>query len=200
MKKRGIASLVAGVALLLLVAAGVWQWNTGEYFEEGREFEAAARQRNSRQRRGSRPRQVSGSPVKVRAATGAERATAAKIIKAQLEAFKKDDYMTAMEYQSEALKSNFGVAVRLREMVVSNYPHFANYASVRFGQALSHEEGRVIQMEAIVTGRRGQSGKAIYYLIRENGRYLIQGVEGGRTSYRGTSSYDPFPARTPYAP
>ncbi len=110
-------------------------------------------------------------------ATSAQRAAAAASIRAQLEAFKRDDWAKAATYQSAGLRQNFGTIAQFRAVIETNYPQFANYQSVAFDQAIAL--GDVVQIQVRLVGADGVKLSAVYLMKKEKGIYRIEGVQGG---------------------
>jgi len=116
-------------------------------------------------------------PGQWRPATNAQRVAAAASIRAQLEAFKRDDWVKAATYQSEGLRRNFGTLAQFRAVIETNYPQFAKYKSIAFEQARSR--GDVVEIQARLTGQDGVKLRAIYIMKKEKGIYRVEGVQGG---------------------
>jgi hypothetical protein len=110
-------------------------------------------------------------------ATAAQRQAAAASIRAQLEAFKRDDWEKAATYQSDGLRRMFGSTARFRSAIESNYPQFADYAAVQFDRARAL--GDRVEMSIRLTGRDGVKLRATYLLIKQRGVYRIESVQGG---------------------
>jgi hypothetical protein len=115
----------------------------------------------------------------LRPAKAAERQAAVLSIQTQLNAFARDDYKTAITYQSAGLKKNFVSPDAFRTMMVRAYPEFAHFKSVQFGAARADTTGNHIAIPVVVTGRDGITVRALYFLVRENKTYRIEGVHGG---------------------
>lgn len=116
-----------------------------------------------------------------RPATTKERQAAAQSIRAQLEAFKRDDYATAVRYQSAALKRNFPSVAAFRQMMRATYPQFAAYKSVQFLEARANPKGDHLQMLISLTGTDGTSLRAVYLMVLESKNWRVEGVLGGAT-------------------
>jgi hypothetical protein len=110
-------------------------------------------------------------------ATAAQRRAAAASVRAQLEAFKRDDWEKAATYQSDGLRKAFGTTARFRAAIENNYPQFADYASIEFDRARAL--GNRVEMSIRLTGRDGVKLRALYTLIKEKGSYRIEAVQGG---------------------
>ncbi len=115
-------------------------------------------------------------------APGAQRAAAAASIRAQLEAFKRDDWEKAATYQSEALRRNFRTTAQFRAIIENNYPQFANYKSVAFDAARAL--GNQVEMQVRLTGQDGIKVRAVYLMVKERGAYRVAGVQGGGVGTR----------------
>lgn len=118
-------------------------------------------------------------PAKVRPAKAAERQAAMHSILAQLKAFGRDDYKTAITYQSTGLKKQFLSADAFRTMMVRTYPEFAHYKSATFGSAQCDPTGAHLAILASVTGQDGVTVKVLYLMMREGKVYRVAGVAGG---------------------
>jgi hypothetical protein len=116
------------------------------------------------------------APMEQRAPTEAERKSAVDAIEAQLKAFKADDYKKAETYQSAGLRQNFRSTDEFREMMKKGYPQFANYKSVRFGDARCNAKGDQLQVRVTVTGQDGVTVRAVYLMVREEGQYRVGSV------------------------
>ncbi len=118
-------------------------------------------------------------PTKMRPAKAAERQAAIHSILAQLKAFGRDDYKTAITYQSAGLKKYFLSTDAFRTMMVRKYPEFAHYKSAVFGLAQCDPTGAHLAISASVTGQDGVTVKALYLMVREGKVYRVEGVAGG---------------------
>ncbi len=125
----------------------------------------------------ARGQEDAGPPMRL--AKAAERLAAINSIQAQLKAFGKDDYKTAITYQSAGLRKNFASPDAFRAMMVHVYPEFAHYKTVQFGPAHCDLTGAHLAIPATVTGQDGVTVHAVYLLVREGKVYHIEGVGGG---------------------
>lgn len=124
-------------------------------------------------------------PANWKAAPEAEKKAAQKIIMAQLEAFKAEDYEEAAKYQSSGLRDSFGSTERFRDAIKANYPQFANYKSVKWGK--SRIDGPMLQIQIVITGQDDVEIAALYSMIKEDvgekgkekKEYRVSGVSGG---------------------
>lgn len=117
-----------------------------------------------------------------RAAKTAERSAAINSIQTQLKAFGRDDYQTAITYQSAGLKGSFPSTAAFRAMMRRAYPEFAHYKSVTFGPAQCDAQGIHLAIPATVTGKDGVTVRAVYLMVREGKVYRVEGVAGGAQS------------------
>lgn len=115
----------------------------------------------------------------MRPAKAIERAAAINSIQAQLKAFRKDDYKTAVTYQSAGLRKNFASPEAFRAMMLRVYPEFAHFKSVRFSAAQCDPSGVHLAIPAAVTGQDGVTIHALYLMVREGKVYHVEGVAGG---------------------
>ena len=120
--------------------------------------------------------------AKPRAAKPAERASAIASVQRQLKAFDKDDYKTAVTYQSAGLRRNFSSPAAFRAMITQAYPQFAHSKSAAFGPAQCDAAGTHMILPATVTGKDGVTVHAVYLLVREGKVYHVEGVSGGMRS------------------
>jgi len=118
-------------------------------------------------------------PVKMHPAKAADRSAAIISIQAQLRAFGRDDYKTAVMYQSAGLKKNFPSPEAFRAMMTRTYPEFAHYKTVTFGPAQSDITGTHLAVLASITGQDGVKVRAVYLMVREAKIYHVEGVAGG---------------------
>lgn len=123
--------------------------------------------------------QADASPEKMRKATVAERTAAGKVIRAQLDAFARDDYKTAITYQSAALKKNFASTEAFRRMMRSTYPQFARYKTITFGRDQVNAAGTRLEILANVMGKDGVKVVCVYQMSLENKAWRVAGVAGG---------------------
>ena len=114
-----------------------------------------------------------------RPAKAAERSAAISAIQAQLKAFGRDDYKTAITYQSSGLKKNFASPLQFRAMIVQVYPEFAHSKHVVFGPAQADTTGVHLAIPTAVTGQDGITVHAVYLMVREGKVYRVDGVAGG---------------------
>ena len=119
------------------------------------------------------------TPNLSRPAKAAERTAAISAIQAQLKAFGRDDYKTAITYQSSGLKKNFASPGQFRAMIVQVYPEFAHSKHVVFGPAQADTTGAHLAISTAVTGQDGITVHAIYLMVREGKVYRVDGVAGG---------------------
>lgn len=117
--------------------------------------------------------------VKVRAAKAAERASAIASIQGQLKAFDRNDYKTAITFQSAGLRRNFASPAAFAAMIMQAYPQFAHSKSITFGPAQCDPAGLHLALPATVIGKDGVTVHALYLLVREGKTYHVEGVGGG---------------------
>ncbi len=110
-------------------------------------------------------------------ATKTQRAQAAASIRAQLDAFKRDDWDKAATFQSEGLRRNFVTIEQFRAVIETNYPQFASYKNIAFDEARAL--GDRVEIQVRLTGQDGVKLRAIYQMIKERGAYRVAGVRGG---------------------
>jgi len=107
------------------------------------------------------------------------RRAAVAAIQAQLQAFARGDYLTAIKYQSAGLKQNFGSPDAFRQMMEGAYPEFAHYKKVKFGLVRADMAGQRVLVPVDLTGQDGVTVRAAYLMVREGKVYRVQGVVGG---------------------
>lgn len=126
------------------------------------------------------------APANWKAAPAAEKQAAQKIIVAQLEAFKADDYKTAEKYQASGLKQSFASTAQFEQMIKANYPQFAHYKDVKWGDA--RIDGPMLQIQMVIVGQDDAQIAALYSMIKEKVtddkgvttmEYRVSGVNGG---------------------
>lgn len=123
--------------------------------------------------------QADAKPEKTRKATVAERTAVGKVIRAQLDAFARDDYKTAITYQSETLKKNFASTEAFRRMMRATYPQFARYKSITFGRDQVNAAGTRLEILANVVGKDGVKVVCVYQMSLEKKAWRVAGVAGG---------------------
>lgn len=119
------------------------------------------------------------APFLARPAKAAERTAAISAIQAQLKAFGRGDYKTAIGYQSNGLKKNFASPDQFRAMMTHVYPEFAHSKRVVFGPATADAAGAHLAIPTAVTGTNGVTVRAVYLMVREGKNYKVEGVSGG---------------------
>ena len=115
----------------------------------------------------------------VRPAKAADRQAAIASIQAQLKAFQKDDFVTAVRYQSSGLKTHFGSVRRFQHMMQTNYPAFLNFKSATFGPAGTPDKGQTLVIPVTLLEGGGVKVQALYFMVREGKTYKVNGVQGG---------------------
>jgi len=120
-----------------------------------------------------------GPRIGLRPAKPEVRRAAVAAIQAQLSAFSKGDYQTAIKYQSAGLKQNFSSPDAFRQMIESAYPEFAHYKKVAFGPVRADASGQRVFVPVNLTGQNGVTVQAAYLMVREGKVYRVQGVLGG---------------------
>ena len=126
------------------------------------------------------------APANWKVAPAKEKQAAQKIIVAQLEAFKADDYKTAEKYQASGLKQVFSSTQQFRDMIQGTYPQFAHYKSVKWGDA--RIDGSRLQIQMVIVGEDDVQIAALYSMVKEKVKdakgkttmeYRVSGVNGG---------------------
>ena len=117
--------------------------------------------------------------ARLRPAKAAERTAAIGSIQAQLKAFNRDDYKTAVTFQSDGLKNTFPSTEAFRAMMQRSYPEFAHSKAVTFGPARCDAPGTHLFILATITGQDGVTVRAAYAMVREGKSYHVESVFGG---------------------
>ncbi len=125
----------------------------------------------------AKPKTSKVAPPTWKPATSAQRSQAAAAIRAQLDAFKRDDWEKAATFQSQGLRRNFGTTAQFRAIIETNYPQFAKYKSITFDAARA--VGDNVEMQIRLTGQDGVKLRAVYLMVKERGGYRVAGVQGG---------------------
>lgn len=119
-------------------------------------------------------------PPQWKTATAAQRKVIAAPIRAQLEAFAKNDWKTAIQFQSAGLQQNFASPKDFQAMMQTSYPQFATCQKVEFFQIQISPDGKIAQAQARVTGSDHTKASAIYQMVRESDGFRVAGVAGGQ--------------------
>jgi hypothetical protein len=117
-----------------------------------------------------------------RAARPADEHAADASISAQLDAFRRDDFRTAVRYQSEALRSRFPSVAVFRQMMRSEYPAFLHFHDVAFHGARTPDQGKHLFVFVALRQRDGSRVEAVYSMVEEGGSYKVDGVRNGMWS------------------
>ena len=134
------------------------------------------------------------TPSSVHPAKAADRAAAVSAIQAQLKAFGRGDYKTAITYQSSGLKKSFQSPGQFRAMIMQAYPEFAHSKRVVFGPAEADAAGAHLAIPVAVTGLDNVTVHAVYLMVREGKAYRVDGVAGGSAA-PPASEDDGLPSR-----
>ena len=177
--RRSETRKVVIALLVLVVSLGALGWQMLAHRQRMADAEAAFREEQA--------------PIQWRKATEAERKAVLASITNQLEAFKRDDYKAATQYQSEGLRRNFATAADFRTMMQRAYPQFAHYKSVQFGAMQADTRGKLATVPVKLTGRDGVQVAAVYQMVLEDGVWRVSGVSGG-------TNPAPAPKKAPVTP
>ena len=170
-----------GVVLVgAIFGAGAWFWA-----HDLTPSSAAAPEIRTAQAQAPAPEDSEAPEPDWKIAPDTEKKAAEKIIVAQLEAFKADDYKEAEKYQASGLKDSFASTEQFRQVIKQNYPQFANYKAVKWGNA--RIAGPLLQIQIVITGQDDAQLVALYSMIKENVgakgeeklEYRVSGVGGG---------------------
>jgi hypothetical protein len=122
--------------------------------------------------------------LKWRAASKAESSAAIAPIRAQLEAFRADDYKTAMKYQSSSMRRQFDSVTTFRSMMSTSYPQFARPRRYTFGAVRATSDATLMAVPIMLQGADGVAVRAEYLMTKEGGGYRVASVAGGGSARR----------------
>lgn len=112
-----------------------------------------------------------------------EAAAIEAVVRAQLDAFARDDAPGAFALATGAIRERFGTAERFLEAVRTDYAAVYRPRTVQFDEPVVIE-GAIFQPVRL-TDARGEAWIALYAMQREReGRWRINGCELGRVSGR----------------
>lgn len=146
------------------------------------------------------PRRAMAPPLKWRAASTAERSAAIAPIRAQIEAFRADDYQRAMKYQSADMRRQFSSVTDFRQMMRSSYPQFTAPRRYTFGNARATSNAEVVAIPITLQGADGVTVRAEYLMTREKSGYRVASVAGGGTQRRKAPQQPEQPQENKFAP
>ena len=166
MSSRSVASGLFVLCALLLAGLILKPWLASR----------PARRQNS-----SLPRlqAVSQAPPIWQPAPRPVRETVLKAIRAQLAAFRADDYARAFQYQSLGLRRNFAGPQAFRSQITNGYPEFAHSRRVQFGPVLADRSAQHAEVVVSVIGANGYQARGLFLMVREGKDYRVGGVAGG---------------------
>lgn len=95
------------------------------------------------------------------------------VIEGQFQAFQEGDYERAWSFAAPGIQQQFNVAA-FERMVKDGYPVIAYWRAVSFGEV--EDNGREAAALVSVRGRGGRTRFFRYLLVREAGRWRINGV------------------------
>ncbi len=98
----------------------------------------------------------------------------AKVIEAQLAAFRAEDYPRAYTFAAAGIKEMVG-PTEFETMVKTGYPVIAHSASAEYGLTLDSGEEAVVNVR-VVGAADGQEVDYLYTLGKEDGAWKITGV------------------------
>lgn len=99
---------------------------------------------------------------------------ARSVISSQIDAFLKDDFVTAFDFASPMIKGIFGTPERFGAMVRNGYPMVWRPADVEFLN--SEERGSTVIQTVKITDGNGRLFFLEYELIETDADWLINGV------------------------
>ena len=108
------------------------------------------------------------------AQTGPDPKEAVEPVLKQLEALRRDDYDTAYTFASASIQEMFDRPA-FERMVKGGYPEIARSSSVHVVESRVGPDGHVY-LRLKIRGSNGNNIEAVYDLIREGGRFRINGV------------------------
>jgi hypothetical protein len=99
---------------------------------------------------------------------------ARSVIRAQIDAFQQDDFVTAFTYASPNIRAMFQTPERFAAMVVNGYPMVHRPAELRFiGQSM---RGDTLVQRVMITDGAGTLHMLEYDIIEHDGTLRINGV------------------------
>ncbi len=97
------------------------------------------------------------------------------VIESQLEAFQRDDGLTAFSFATPIIQQKFGDSERFMQMVRQGYDPVYRPASREYGET-RYNANRAVQ-KVVFIDRNGKSWLALYFMEQqEDGRWRIGGV------------------------
>jgi hypothetical protein len=108
------------------------------------------------------------------AQTGPDPKEAVEPVLKQLEAMRRDDYDTAYTFASASIQEMFDRAA-FERMVRGGYPEIARSSSAHVVETRVGPDGHVY-LRLKIRGSNGNNIEAVYDMIREGGRFRINGV------------------------
>lgn len=114
-----------------------------------------------------------------RKATSAERSAAIAPIRAQIKAFRANDYDKAISFQSQEMRRQFTSTSNFRAMMQRGYPQFAKPKSYTFGKAKASGDAALVMVSIVLKGADGVTVRAAYLMKKEGGGYRVSSVVGG---------------------
>ena len=113
-------------------------------------------------------------PTEPTPSTEAMKKELAKVIEAQLAAFRAEDYTRAYTFAAAGIKDMVN-AVEFERMVKAGYPVIAHSASAEYGLTLDSGEEAVVNVR-VISAADGQAVDYLYTLGKEEGGWKITGV------------------------
>lgn len=101
-------------------------------------------------------------------------------VRAQLAAFRADDYARAFWYQSSGLRRNFAGPSAFRAQITRGYPEFAHSRRAQFGPVVANPTRQRAAVVVTVAGQNGYQAQGLFLMVREDKIYHVGGVVGGR--------------------
>ncbi|TBW50793.1 DUF4864 domain-containing protein [Marinobacter halodurans] len=117
---------------------------------------------------------LASGPVAVRADGAPEQDSLERVIRAQLQAFSRDDDEEAFSFASPAIQRGFSSPRAFGDMVRERYPEVYNATTVRFREQVPHP-GFVVQRVQL-RDPNGLYWDAYYRMERRDGGWCIGGV------------------------
>jgi hypothetical protein len=99
---------------------------------------------------------------------------AGRIVLQQLEAFRRDDFVTGFTFASRMIHDLFD-AERFETMVRGGYPEIARSASAMISGSKRGDAGELYLFVSVI-GANGRAVEAVYELVNEGGRWRINAV------------------------
>ncbi len=109
-------------------------------------------------------------------ASPAVAAAAQKTVRAQMTALNAGDGVKALSFQSAAMRHQFSDPAQFIAMIAAQYPEFRQSQRVDYGPVWADGDGDRVRERVMIEGRNGRHVRALYLLVKEDGRLKVSGV------------------------